>query len=232
MNIVIFGANGPTGRLLTRQALAAGHMVRAFTRHPQAFPFQDPRLQVLSGDVFDSSTVDSAIVGQDAVLSALGGPFSRKPSTVQSQGTANIMDAMRRHGVRRLVCVSSSAISGWDDPEEGLLFRKVLQPFVVGVVGRGTYADQRQMEAMVVNSGLDWTIVRPSGLFTTPAVTEYRVAEGHISGRFTSRVDLADFLLRQATDDTYLQKIAAVATASGQPNFLKFLWTEGIRKKK
>jgi putative NADH-flavin reductase len=231
MNIVVFGANGSTGRLLTKQALAEGHVVRAFTRHPETFPITHDKLQIIHGDVFDLATVDQAVADQDVVLSTLGGPFSRKPVTVQSLGTANIVQAMQHHGVRRLVCVSSSAIDPFDDPNDGFFFRKVLQPFFVGVVGRGTYADQRQMEATVKSSNLDWTIVRPSGLFTSSAVTDYRVAEARISGRFTSRADLADFMLRQVADDQYLNKAAAVATVTGQPNFLGFLWKEGIRKK-
>ena len=231
MNIVVFGANGFTGRLLAEQALAEGHAVRAFTRHPETFPLTHDRLQVIQGDVLDLASVDQAINGQDAVLSTLGGPFSRKPITLQSQGTANIVQAMHHHGVRRLVCVSSSALDPYDDPKEGFFFRKILQPFFVGVVGRGTYTDQRQMESTVMSSGLDWTMVRPSGLFKSPAVTEYKVAESRISGRFTSRLDLADFMLQQVSDGRYVHKAVAVATVTGLPNFLGFLWSEGIRKK-
>jgi hypothetical protein len=74
-------------------------------------------------------------------------------------------------------------------------------------------------------------VVRPSGLFVSPAVTDYEVAEDHISARFTSRTDLADFMLAQAADERYVHKFPAVSTVSGTPNFLAFLWKEGIRKK-
>jgi uncharacterized protein YbjT (DUF2867 family) len=231
VNIVVFGANGGTGRLLTTQALAEGHAVRAFTRHPETFPLTNDRLQVVAGDVLEPAAVDQAIAGQDAVLSTLGGAFTRKPTNLQAQGTVNIMQAMRHHGVRRLVCVSSSAIDPFDDPKDGFFFRKILQPFFVGVVGRGTYADQRQMESDVMSSDLDWTIVRPSGLFKSLLITDYQVAEARIGGRFTSRADLADFMLQQVTNGQYVRKAAAVATVTGVPNFLGFLWQEGIKKK-
>ena len=94
MKIVIFGANGPTGRLLTKQALAEGHAVTAVTRHPEAFPLKHACLQVLGGDVYDLEAVEKAVTGQDAVLSTLGVPFSRKPIRVYSEGTANIVQAM------------------------------------------------------------------------------------------------------------------------------------------
>jgi putative NADH-flavin reductase len=231
VNIVVFGANGSTGRLLTQQALAEGHTVGAFTRHPETFPLTHDRLQVISGDVLDAAAVDQAISGQGAVLSTLGGPFSRKPTSLLAQGTTNMVQAMQHHGVRRLVCVSSSAIDPHDDPEEGFFFRKVLQPFFIGVVGRGTYADMRLMESTVMTCGLDWTIVRPSGLFRAPVISDYTVAEAQIGGRFTSRADLADFMLHQVTDGRYVHKAAAMTTVVGVPNFLGFLWNEGIRKK-
>jgi putative NADH-flavin reductase len=231
MKIAVFGANGPTGQLLTKQALAEGHTVTAVTRHPETFSLRHQCLQLRHGDVFDLSAVEEAVAGQDAVLSTLGVPFSRKPITVYSQGTAHIVQAMKHHGVRRLVCVSSSATVPHSDPQGGFLFKKILQPFFVGVIGRTLYDDMRRMETLVMNSALDWTIVRPSGLFETPTVTPYQMAEAYISGRFTSRADLAACILQQLTTDRYLRKVVAVGTFSVQPNMLKLLWKEGMTKK-
>jgi len=234
MNIVVFGANGRTGKLLTKQAVAEGHAVTAVTRHPETFPLRNARLQVMRGDVFDLSSVEQAVAGQDAVLSTLGVPYSRKTITLYSQGTAHIVQAMNHYGVRRLVCVSSSAtdpLTRFHDTQGGFIFEKILKPFFTLVIGRTLYADMKRMETLVMNSHLDWTIVRPSGLFETPAVTDYQVAEAYISGRYTSRADLADCMLQQLTNDQYVHKAVAVATFSVQPNLLKFLWREGISKK-
>lgn len=87
------------------------------------------------------------------------------------------------------------------------------------------------MEALVKNSGLDWTIVRPSGLFETPGVTRYQMAEEHIRRQFTSRSDLADCMLRQLTDDRYVRKVVAVATFAAQPNILKFMLGESFQSR-
>ncbi len=231
MNVVIFGANGPTGRLTTQEAVAAGHVVTAVTRHPEAFPLRGEGLRVLRGDVFDPSAVDEAVTGQDAVLSTLGVPYGRKPITVYSEGTGNILRAMHAHGVRRFACVSSSATVPHADPEGGFIFERVVQPFVTGVIGRTLYDDMRRMEALVRSSDLDWVIIRPSGLFDTDAVTDYRVAESHVQGHFTSRADLADLLLRQLTDDRFLHKAVAVATVSEHPSMVKLIWKEGLAKR-
>lgn len=234
MKIVVFGANGRTGRLVTAQALAQGHEVTAVTRHPEAFPLRHDRLRVLRGDVLDPMAVERAVAGQDAVLSALGVPFSRKPITLYSQGIAHIVQAMRRNNMRRIVCVSSSATdprTRYHDTGGGFIFEKILKPLVITTIGRTQYADLWRMETLLTNSGLDWTIVRPSGLFETPAITDYRVAEASIRGRFTSRADLADCLLRQLTADHYLRKAVAVATFSAQPTMLAFLTSEALQRR-
>ena len=100
MRIVIFGANGQTGRLLTGQALAAGHDVAAVTRRPAEFPIDHDRLTVVEADVHDAPAVDRAVDGADVVLSALGVPFTRNQVTIYSHGTGNIVAAMSRHGVK------------------------------------------------------------------------------------------------------------------------------------
>ncbi len=227
MNIVIFGANGPTGRQLTKQALAKGHTVTAVTRHPELFPFQNARLHVMHGNVFDLSSVEQAVAGQDAVLSTLGVPFSRNAITVYSQGVAHIVKAMNHYGIRRLVCVSSSAVEPHN--QGSFILDRIIQPAITRTIGRTLYDDMRRMETLVKESNLDWTIVRPSGLFETPELTPYEMAETHIKGKFTSRTDLADCMLQQLANDKYLHKIVAVATFSVQPNFFKLIMKEAFQ---
>ena len=231
MKLALFGANGGTGRALTAQALAAGHDVTAVTRHPETFGITHERLRVVVGDALESDSVSSAIRGQDAVLSTLGVPFGKDPITIYSVGTGNIVSGMIEHGVRRLACVSSSAVESHPDPTESWLFEKVLQPYVVNGIGKTTYDDMRAMEATVRSSELDWTIVRPSGLFAAETVTEYRVSSDHLSGRYTSRADLADFLLRLAGATDFVHETPEVRTTVGTPNFFQFMWNETIRNK-
>lgn len=231
MKLTLFGANGGTGQVLTAQALAAGHEVTAVTRHPGTFGIDHERLHVVAGDALDAGAVSAAIRGQDAVLSTLGVPFGKEPITLYSAGTGNIVSGMTEHGVRRFACVSSSAVDPHDDPEEGWLFNKVMQPYVVNGIGKTTYDDMRAMEAIVRASSLDWTIVRPSGLFGAGAVSDYRTSTDHLSGRYTSRADLADFLLRLATGAEFVREAPEVRTTDGTPNFFAFMWNETIRKK-
>ena len=158
-------------------------------------------------------------------------PFAKTPVTVYSDGVTNIIAGMHAAGITRFVCVSSSAIGPHPEPLGGFIFEKIMQPYVVNKLGRTVYDDMRRMEAIVSDSDLAWTIVRPSGLFEAPAVSAYSVAIDHIGYRFTARIDLADCLLRQALGNTYVGSTIAVATPSAKPSMLKLIWQEGIRKK-
>jgi nucleoside-diphosphate-sugar epimerase len=169
------------------------------------------------------------------VLSTLGVPYGRKPISLYSVGVGNIVDAMHRHGVNRLVCVSSSAT----DPRErfrdtggGFFFEKILKPALTLTLGRQLYADMLRMETRLRASDLDWTVVRPSGLFATAQVTDYRVAEDFIAGRFTSRADLADCILRQLDDSLFVRKVIAVATFASQPTVLQLIRQEALQPSK
>ena len=231
MKLAIFGANGPTGRATTRMALDAGHEVVAATRRPADFPRFPGDLRVAEVDVYDRDRVADAIAGADAVISALGVPFGRKPVRVYSAGFASIEAGMSRHGVRRFVGVTSSTMDLPPNPANSWFFERVLQPFVVRVLGRTVYDDMHRMEAAVRESGLDWTLVRPFGLFDRDAVGGYDLSAGHLFGRFTSRADLADVLLRLATSDRHIGDAVEVLTTSDVPRFVDFFLKEGLSSK-
>jgi putative NADH-flavin reductase len=228
MRIVVFGANGATGRLLTRQALDAGHDVVAVTRHPAEFPLAHDQLTVKGADVYDRDAVARVVHGADAVLSSLGVPFSRKPITIYSEGIANIADAMSRHGVKRVVVVSSSATEPTHHADGGFLLNRVMQPLVTATIGKTTYADMRNMEHVLRDSNLDWTVMRPSGLFDAPDVSAYELHEDRADGIFTSRADLAASILAQATSTTWIGKNVAVTTSQGAPTLFQMIRREAF----
>ncbi|MGW0823830.1 NAD(P)-dependent oxidoreductase [Streptomyces sp. NPDC002845] len=229
MKLVIFGANGPTGRQATEQALAQGHTVTAVTRRPDAFPLSGARLRVTGADVLDPAAVERAVAGQEAVISTLGVPYGRSPVTVYSEGITHIAQAMTKHGVRRLVAVTSTVLFGTAAPGEGLFFRKVLEPSIVRFMGRTVYDDMRRMEDVVRESDHEWTIVRPGGLFDTDVVSDYRIGTSRLPGRYTSRADLAHALLTQAAGDhRHVRAFIDVRTTEGTPSFLDLLRQEGF----
>lgn len=226
--ITVFGANGATGRLTVRQALAAGHEVTAVTRRPEQFPVRGAKLTVVRADVTDKVATARAIEGADVVLSSVGVPFARGPITVYSAAADTIIAGMARHGVKRLAVVSSTAVEPHAHAEGGFVLNRVMQPLIAKTIGKSTYTDMRVMERIVRESDLDWTIIRPSGLFDADQVTEYQVGDGQLDGVFTSRADLADLLVRQAVGDRYVRKTIEITTSQGAPTLLQVIRREAF----
>ena len=222
--LVVFGANGPTGRLVVQQALASNHRVIAVTRKPAEFPFSSPNIDIVSADVTDHAGVDRALAGADAVISTYGVPYGKAEITVYSHGITNVTQAMTARGISRLVCVSSTTVATEDAPGESLLWRKIIGPFLRNKLGRTLYDDMERMERIVQESSLDWTIVRPGGLFDAAEPTDdYDVGPPRLPGRVTCRADLADLLIKEATEPRHPRAIVEVITRSARPSPLNFL---------
>jgi putative NADH-flavin reductase len=146
VKVLIIGATGGTGRILLEKALEQGHEVTALARNPSAVAPQDYRPRVLRGNALDPDAVEAAVARQDAVLLALG-TRSTKPTTLFSAGTANIVGAMKKHGVRRLVCLTR--VGGGDDKGHGgFLYDRVFLPLVL----RNPYGDKGRQEEILRRS--------------------------------------------------------------------------------
>ena len=229
MNIVIFGANGQTGRLLTRRVLDKGHSAVAVTRHPEDFPFADPHLTVAAADVRNASSLVDVVRGADAVLSTLGVPFSTRSIDTYSVGVRNIVEAMRATGVRSLALVSSTGAYHYPNRKDTPFALRIFEPVITRTIGKTTYDDQRRMEEIVRASGLDWTIVRPSGLFDLAEPTNYVAGEVDPIGGFTARIDLADYLVELAGDPSAAGKTVVVSTFENTPTMWQMIRREAFK---
>lgn len=219
MKLVLFGANGATGRLLTRQVIDAGHPALAVTRRPREFPFTDPQLTVAGADVRDESTLAGLTDGADAVVSTIGVPFTRQSVDIFSVGTRNIVTAMRHNGTQRLVVVSSTGAYPYPHRQNASLSLRIFGPLIARTLGKTVYDDTHRMETIVQNSGLDWTIVRPSILFDLPHRTHYTAGQVEPIGTFTARIDLAHYLTTLASDPTAIHKTVIISTTEHVPTF-------------
>lgn len=227
--VLVVGANGPTGRLVVQQALDRGFRVEALTRHPAAFPIRHDHLHVTAGDATDPATMDAAVARCDAVISVIGVAYTRRPVEVYSATGRLVVTAMGRHGLRRLVVVTASAVAADSAHQGRFLIDHVMHPLLRRVVGRTVYDDMARMEATVAAADLDWTIVRPPGL-TDESGTGYAAAETHIDGQYCARDDLAAFLLDQLGTDQFLRRVAAVASPGLRVSALKSVKREVLKR--
>jgi putative NADH-flavin reductase len=201
MKLIIFGPTSGTGRELMRQALDQGHSVVAFARNPAKIDdIQHENLRVFQGDVLDPAAVESAVAGQEVVLCTIGAGAAR--STLREDGTRNIIAAMEKAGIRRLICLSSLGVG---DSRANIPF--FTKHIIIPVFLRHAFADHERQEAVVRQSSLDWTIVRPPHLINGPRTGEYRhgfpTTDRQIKAKI-SRADVADFMLKQLNDDTHI----------------------------
>jgi putative NADH-flavin reductase len=191
------------------QALDRGYLVTAMARHPSAVQTKNERLRVVRGDVLDYPSLESAVKGHDAVLCALGHKQFFRPTRILSEGTINLLRAMNAQGVRRLVCETALGI-GSSAGRMGLYYTFFVLPIILPFY----FWDKTRQERAIAASLADWIIVRPGALTNAPRRGSYR--HGAHVGSFLatvriSRADVADFMLNQLTDNTYLKAAPGIS---------------------
>jgi putative NADH-flavin reductase len=219
MKLAVLGGTGRIGHHLLTWALESGHDVQALARDPQALAVAARQpvaagegrgpgsLVATAGDALDASAVAAVISGTDAVLSALG-PRGAKSPNLLGGAAGNITAAMASAGVRRLICVSAAGAFIQGDPDAGALVKAILPRILAK-----TFADTRQMEAVIRATDLDWTLVRASRLVNTPRTGRYRVRPDYppVGGGKISRADVADFMGRVLADHDWVRGAPALA---------------------
>ena len=197
--IAVLGASGATGRHVVARALERAHEVVALVRRSGSLEPRAGLREAVWADVADGATLHEALRGVDGVISALGGP-DKGPTTVCTDAVRTLVPAMDAAGVGRLIVVSAHGVLETHD-------RSLYSRAVWSGVGE-KMKDKESMEPLIVASNLDWTIVRPPMLKDTPATGTYQTGDQlpirlwHSIGR----ADLADFLVREAEDASFVRR--------------------------
>lgn len=208
MKLLIFGASGATGRLLVSAALAKGHAVTAFVRTPGKLAISHENQKVIVGNVADRQAVERAVVGNDAVFSCLGVGVPLKRDPVVVAGIGFIVAAMQQAGPERLIYLSFLGVRD-SRRQLGPLLGNIIAPLVL----RHEVADHEVKESLIVQSNLDWTIVRPPKLSNGAATGEFRHGNGIRSASLLptlARADVAAFMLAQLDDTTYSRRAVSI----------------------
>jgi putative NADH-flavin reductase len=212
MNVTVFGATGAIGQQVVEQLRTRGHAVTAYVRNPGKVPAgwgQD--VSVVVGGITDAAAIDRAVAGADAVVSALGPSMDRKATGLPLvEGTRHIVEAMQRHGVRRYVGNATPSIL--DSRERGT-WQTRLSTFMAKTFLRRAYDEIVGMSRVVMDSGLDWTIVRFLAPQDGPAKGSVR--QGFFGtdelGFAVTRADIAAFTATQVDDLRYIGAAPAIS---------------------
>jgi len=207
--IALFGATGLTGGEFLAQALTAGYVVRALVRTPSKLKQSHQNLHVIEGDVLSLSNVEATIASCDVVVS-LFGHVKGSPAWLQTDGTKNIVAAMQKHGIGKVISLSGGGLPypTKDQPKfADKLIRAIMKIAVPKILN-----DAIAHHTVLAHSDLDWIIVRGPRLTMAPRTGSYRVGwVGVNASTHISRGDLAAFILTQIDDTTFHRQMPFVS---------------------
>jgi len=208
MKLVVLGATGGTGLEIIRQALERGHSVTALVRSPDRLKPFLKHIMIERGDLLNSSGLENAIRGHDAVLSAFGPrvPIAKPDANLLQRFAVVLTAAMRRAQVKRAVIESVA-----------FLFKNSVMPpayFLGRLFFPQIVADTSDMERIFAQSDLDWTMVRPPQLTDKPFTGKYRLREGHLPlfGFKISRADVADYMIRAVENRLAIRNVVGLCS--------------------
>ncbi|GBP78952.1 Flavin reductase [Eumeta japonica] len=196
--IVIFGATGMTGLCAVEAAVKKGFQVRAFVRDPEKIPVNlKDKVEVFKGDVLEPDSVIDAIEGMEGVINILGTRNKLEPTSDLSEGTKNIIEGMRAHGVKVISACMSAFL--FYEPE------KVPPRFV------DLNEDHKRMYEVVKDSGLDWIAVFPPHISDEPSreiIVEINPKQS--PGRAISKWDLGKFFVDSLSEPKYYKSVVGL----------------------
>ena len=207
--IIVFGASGGTGIQVVHEALNAGYEVTVVVRNTEDYIFGHSLLEIIQGDVFEPDTFRSAMMGKDAVISCLG-CHKREPTTIYSEGITNIMQSMQKSGVKRLICLSNGAV---EVPENASFMVRFEIKNIFQRIFKYNIADMLVMETILKDSGLNWTVIRPSRLLNKLKTGKYRISINKNLSRpsSVSRKDLADYIFHHIFDEKIYKSMVEIS---------------------
>lgn len=208
MKIIVFGASRGVGAHVVAQALEAGYKVTVFVRSPEKFQVNHSNLIIFKGNSMDTAAVESAIAGQEAVVSALGPTRPPVPHMMETSAK-NIVAGMYKHRVRRLISTTGAGVR---QPEDQPKFIDHFIGLLLNLLAKDVVLDSAENVKAIQSSELDWTIVRFPRLMDGEHTGKYRVGfVGKNSGTQLSRADAADFILKELAEEKWLRKIPLVS---------------------
>lgn len=207
--IALFGATGRTGLPLVHKALDGGHTVRALVRTPQKMTIKHPKLILIEGSSLDTIKVNETVKGSDGVISALG-QDKASPPDLQTRSTQLIIDAMKKHGLRRLISLTGGGVRDAAHDKPGFMDNVIvfIMKNVAGSGARNALTDGVDHAELIRQTDFDWTIVRGPMLTDDPAKGNYQVGYvGTVPGIKLTRADLADFMLTEFEQGKHIRQM-------------------------
>jgi len=212
MKVIIFGATGFSGQGILAEALKQGHEVTILVRDASKIPIKHQNLTILEGNVLDPQTVASVLHHQEAVIHCLGvgGKGDGKPTTFISDATKVIIDEMQKQQIKRLIAMSNVG-AGNSIAFQPWFFTKIILPYFMKWL-KVIIEDKNRMEPIIMNSNLDWTIVRCPNIVDKPAKGRCNATlDGKGLKLSITLSDLSKFMVDQLKQTAFIKQAPSVS---------------------
>lgn len=201
--VCIFGADGRTGVELVKKTIDSGYNVVAFVYDKENCNQFDESVKIIQGNILDYENVEQVVLDVDVVISVIGHIKNSDP-LMQTKGIGNVINAMKKHGVKRLISLTGTGarISG-DRPS---LIDQFLN-FIINIIDPERITDGKEHVKVIQGSGLDWTILRVLKLTTKKTSSNYRLTEYGPAELFTSRIKVAKIIIDLIDSKEFIHKM-------------------------
>jgi putative NADH-flavin reductase len=212
MKIVIFGATGFSGKAILKETLSQQHQVTVLVRNKSSILVQDKNLTIVEGNVLDKHTVAEVLKNSDAVIQCLGvgGKGNGKLTTFISDATNIIVEEMEKQQIKRLIAMSNVG-AGNSISFQPWIFTKIILPYFMKWL-KVLIDDKNRMEPIIMNSELDWTIVRcPNIVDKTPKGNVHATLDGKGLKLAVTLGDMAEFIVQQLINASYSKQAPSIS---------------------
>lgn len=205
MNVTILGSTGFVGKYLLKKAIAAKYHVKVLVRNPEKLECYANEVEVIKGDYFNPVDVKKALKGSDVVLSTIGAPSKNSPDINEYlNALKNTINVMNEFNIKRFIIIGGAATPNADN--EKFDFNRKLLAFFVNRMGKHLIKIKKAEYQILLDSGLDWTVIRPPLIVNEISKKSLFVHENKLKSIKVTVEDLTDFMLQQIISKEWIKK--------------------------
>jgi putative NADH-flavin reductase len=212
MHVVIFGATGFVGRAILKATLAQNHDVTILVRNRESVLLEHENLTIVEGNVLSRKAVWAILKKKDIVIQCLGvgGKGDGKPTNFVSYATEIIIEGMERNNISKIIAMSNFG-AGNSFKYQPWYFNKIILPYFMKWL-KVIIDDKNRMETIIMNSKVDWIILRSPKILDIPAIGYWKLSlEGKEMKSFITLGDLASLVVFLIIDKTYSRQAASIS---------------------